>query len=130
LYDIDRREFVVTGTRGETARPLLLKRYTESDSMLSAAMRKRRALVITDVAQNDDARALDRYVAMGGARSVIVAPVMQAGRFLGAIELLNPLDGQPFTESDGNAVMYIAEQFAEFVAARGVVTDPERIGKR
>ncbi len=48
-----------------------------------------------------------------------MAPVMLAGRFLGAIELLNPIDGEPFTESDGNAVTYIAEQFAEFVAARG-----------
>jgi GAF domain-containing protein len=73
---------------------------------------------------------LDRYAIIGGARSLIIAPVMDSGRFLGAIELVNPLDGQPFTESDGNAVTYIAEQFAEFVANRGVVTDPERIGAR
>jgi GAF domain-containing protein len=71
-----------------------------------------------------------RRCAAAGARSVIAAPVMQAGRFLGALELLNPLDGQPFTESDANAVMYIAEQFADFVAARGVVTDPDRITAR
>jgi GAF domain-containing protein len=85
--------------------------------------------VIGSAAQSE-ARALDRYLAIGGARSVIVAPVMQAGRFLGAIELLNPLDDQPFTESDGNAMMYIAEQFADFVAARGIVTDPDRIAAR
>jgi hypothetical protein len=128
LYDIDRREFLVTNTRG-AASGLLLHRYPENDPMLSGAMRRRRSIVLTDASQSE-ARGLDRYLAIGGARSVIVAPVMQAGRFLGAIELLNPLDDQPFTESDGNAVTYIAEQFAEFVATRGIVTDPERIAAR
>jgi GAF domain-containing protein len=129
LYDIDRREFLITSTRGSGARPLLLRRHAESDAMLSAAMGKRRAIVITE-ATPGETQALDRYTALGGAHSLIIAPVMQAGRFLGAIELLNPLDGQPYTEAEGNALMYIAEQFAEFVAARGVVTDPDRIGSR
>jgi hypothetical protein len=129
LYDIDRREFLVTSTRGVAASTLLLRRHDEKDALLSSAMVKRRALVITDATQSE-AASLERYVALGGARSLIVAPVMQAGRFLGAIELLNPLDGQPFTDAEGNAVTYIAEQLAEFVATRGIVTDPERIGSR
>jgi GAF domain-containing protein len=129
LYDIDRREFLVTSTRGSMAKSLLLRRHAEGDAVLSAAMGKRRALVVADAAQSE-AAALDRYVALGGARSLIVAPVMQSGRFLGAIELMNPLDGQPYTEGEGNALTYIAEQFAEFVASRGVVTDPARIGSR
>jgi hypothetical protein len=129
LYDIDRREFVVTNTRGEGTGKLLLQRFPESDTLLAAAMRKRSAVVVADAAQSE-AMTNERYVSIGGARSLIVAPVMLAGRFLGAIELLNPIDGEPFTESDGNAVTYIAEQFAEFVASRGVVTDPERIVAR
>lgn len=129
LYDIDRREFLVTSTRGVAASTLLLRRHDEKDALLSSAMVKRRALVIADATEGD-AAALERYVALGGAHSLIIAPVMQAGRFLGAIELLNPLDGQPFTDAEGNAVTYIAEQFAEFVATRGVVTDPERIRSR
>jgi GAF domain-containing protein len=92
-------------------------------------MRKRSAVVIEDAAQSEAAQ-IERYVIAGGARSLIIAPVMQSGRFLGAIELLNPVDGKPFTESDGNAVTYIAQQLAEFVADRGVVTDPERISAR
>jgi GAF domain-containing protein len=129
LYDIDRREFLITNTRGVAASTLLLRRHTEGDLLLSAAMGKRRAVVIADAAQSE-AASLERYVALGGAQSLIVAPVMQSGRFLGAIELLNPLDGQPYTEAEGNALTYIAEQFAEFVASRGVVTDPERISSR
>jgi hypothetical protein len=126
LYDINRREFLVTSTRGPVAADLLLRRFPESDPLLSLAMRRRRAVVVADATETE-AATNERYVLLGGARSLIVAPVMVAGRFLGAIELVNPIDGQPFTESDGNAMTYMAEQFAEFVAARGVVTDPERI---
>ncbi|MDP8998819.1 MAG: GAF domain-containing protein [Myxococcota bacterium] len=129
LYDIDRREYLVTSARGIGADVLLLRRHTEGDVLLSAAMHKQRAVVLADATQND-ATALERYDAIGGARSLMVAPVMQSGRFLGAIELLNPLDGQPYMETDGNALTYIAEQFAEFVANRGIVTDPQRIRPR
>jgi len=97
--------------------------------MLMAAMRKRRALVIADATQGD-AASLARYVALGGARSLVIAPVLHQGRFLGAIELVNPLDGQPFNESEGNALTYIAEQFAKFISSHGIVTDPERIHQR
>jgi GAF domain-containing protein len=129
LYDIDRREFLVTNTRGAGTSVLLLRRFPESDALLAAAMRKRRAVVIADATQSD-AALNERYAAIGGARSLVIAPVMLSGRFLGAIELLNPIDGEPFTESDGNAVTYIAQQLAEFVAATGIVTDPERISAR
>jgi hypothetical protein len=129
LYDIDRREFLVTNTRGMAAYKLLLLRHPEDEPMLAAAMRKRRPLVIAD-AEQSEAASIGRYVTLGGVQSLIIAPVMQSGRFLGAIELLNPIDGQPFNEAEGNAVMYIADQLAEFVGERGVVTDAERISAR
>jgi hypothetical protein len=128
LYDIDRREFVITNGQGSGANALLLRRHPESEPMLSKAMRGRNSLVIGTA--ESITSPIDRYQSLGGPRSVIVAPVMQAGRFLGAIELLNPTDGQPFTQVEGNAVMYVAEQLAEYVATHGVVTDPDRIGTR
>jgi hypothetical protein len=126
LYDIDRREFIVTSVRGAGAQVLLARRHPESDALLYAAMRNRLAMVYSD-ATASEAPGLERFRALGGVKSLIVAPVMQAGRFLGAIELLDPLDGQPFADDEGPAVQYIAEQLAEFVASRGVITDPERI---
>ena len=129
LYDIDRREFLVTSTRGNGTGKLLLRRHPEGDVLLQAAMARRRAIVIAD-ATTGEGGALERFALIGGARSLMIAPIMQHGRFLGAIELLNPLDGQPFTDAEGNALNYIAEQFAEFLAAHGVVTDPERISAR
>jgi hypothetical protein len=129
LYDIDKREFLVTSVRGTGSGKLLLKRHPENDAVLLAAMRNRNALVIPDAAQSE-AAALERYALLGGARSIIVAPVLQHGRFLGAVEILNPLDGQPYIEAEGNALSYIAEQFAEYISSHGIVTDPERISAR
>jgi GAF domain-containing protein len=129
LYDIDRREFVIACTGGKGAEPMLLRRHPEQEPLLSRAMRKRRAIVIPDASRDDDTSA-DRFLLLGGAKSLIVAPVMQAGRFLGVIEMINPLDKVPFNEDEGAAIHYIAEQYAEFLAQRGVVVDPERITQR
>ena len=52
---------------------------------------------------------------------------MQAGRALGALEIINPLDGAPYTPDEGNAMTYIAEQYAEYLGSRGIVLDRERI---
>jgi GAF domain-containing protein len=107
----------------------LLERHPESDPLLSKAMTRRRAIVLADAANDADALT-QRYEAIGGAKSVIIAPVMHGGRFIGAIEIMNPIDGAPFTEDEGNALSYISEQFAEFVAQRGIVVDAERISQR
>jgi GAF domain-containing protein len=129
LFDIDHREFVVTSTRGAGAGKLLARRHPESDAVLIGAMRKRRALVFAE-ASTSDAPSIARYADIGGVFSLIVAPVMQAGRFLGVIELADPLDGRPFTDFEGTAIFYIAEQFAELLGKIGVVVDPEAIGAR
>jgi len=125
-YDIDRREFIVTSARGPNHEAVLSRRYPEKDPILAKAMRRRRAVVWSDAGE---ASGLDRYRELGGVSSLVVAPVMLAGRFLGAIELLDPVDGSPFREDEGHALSYIAEQFAEFLATRGVTLDPERIAR-
>jgi hypothetical protein len=129
LYDIDKREFVVASASGKGTEKLLNKRHPESEPMLASAMRRRRAIVVADASKESDALT-ERFETLGGAKSLIIAPVMQSGRFLGVIEMINPLDGAPFTENEGAAVSYIAEQYAEFVATRGVVTDAEAISLR
>jgi GAF domain-containing protein len=121
LYDIDRREFVVVAIRGSNPPAILLRRTPEAEPILSLAMRRRRAIILTG-------QDLDIHgPVIGQARNAMLAPVMQVGRFLGAIELVDPEDAVPFTELDANALSYMAEQYAEFVGTRGVVVDPERI---
>jgi GAF domain-containing protein len=127
LYDIDHREYVVACTSGAGAEGLLNQRHSETEPLLASAMRKRRAIVAADAARDDHVQQAARFATLGGAASVIVSPVMQGGRFIGVIELVNPLDGAPYTEDEGNAIDYLAEQFGEFVANHGMMLDPERI---
>ena len=62
-------------------------------------------------------------------RSLICAPVDVPGRPLGLIEVINPRDGSSYTDGDGSALTYIGKQFAEYIAAREVVLDPERVSR-
>jgi GAF domain-containing protein len=109
---------------------VVLSRLSERSGLAQAAMRKRAAVVVPDASA--DPRALDdRFRSLGiELKSVIVAPVEQSGRYLGMIELINPVDGRPFTEGDGHALTYIGEQFAELVAQRGAVIDPQQVIER
>jgi len=129
FYDIDAREFVVVRAVGPGAAKALQIRTSEKDALIAEAMHKRRAVVIDD--GTDDPRAQNgRWALIGSCRSLVCAPVEQAGRFLGLLELSNPRDGGPFHETDGHALTYMGEQFAEFLATRGVVLDPDRFGGR
>jgi hypothetical protein len=123
FFDIEKREWVIACTRGKDTTRLLTQRAPESDEQLREAARKRRAMVTSDAST---AKA-QRYQTLGGSKSIIIAPIMQAGRALGAIEIINPLDGMPFTEDEGNAMTYIAEQYAEYLGSRGIVLDRDRI---
>lgn len=123
FFDIEKREWVVACTRGKDTQRLLTMRAAEGDELLRECARKRRALVVA----NASTATSERYRQLNGARSLIAAPIMQAGRALGALEIINPLDGMPFTEDEGNAMTYIAEQYAEYLGSRGIVLDRDRI---
>jgi GAF domain-containing protein len=129
LFDINRREFVVVRQAGGP-RSALCKRQPERAHTASTVMRKRQAVVISD--PEGIARAVDdRFNAIGiELKSLVCAPVELGGRYLGLIELANPLDGGVFNEGDGHALTYIGQQFAEFVAARGITLDPDLIRER
>jgi GAF domain-containing protein len=90
-------------------------------------MHKRRAVVIVDASADERAQRGRWAMIDNTCRSLVCAPVEQGGRFLGLLELSNPRDGGPFKEGDGHALTYIGEQFAEFLAARGIVLHPDRL---
>ena len=65
---------------------------------------------------------LRRWPALGVApRAALCGAVQQAGRYLGLIELVNPLDDTPFHASELNALDYICQQFAEFLSKKPIV---------
>jgi hypothetical protein len=126
FFDMNKREFVIARQSGGP-RTALAARQPERAPLAFQAMRKRHAIVVSD--KEGAAKAMDdRWRAIGvELKSLVCAPVELGGRFLGLIEIANPLDGTVFNEGDGNALTYIGQQFAEFVAERGVVVDDEHI---
>ena len=126
LFDINKGEFVVVRQKGGKQR-VVGHRQAERAPLAGSAMRKRHAVVISSAAE---AKGVvdERFQAIGvEIRSLVCAPVELGGRYLGLIELVNPLDGGVFNEGDGNALTYIGQQFAEFAASRGVMIDPEQL---
>ncbi|MGH7282516.1 MAG: GAF domain-containing protein, partial [Polyangiaceae bacterium] len=126
FYDLEKREFVVASVAGGAGVEHAARRNSPNDPWLAEAMRRRTVYVTADATSHEGAN-VERFAAIGGARSVVVAPVMLGGRMLGAIEVVNPIDGNPFGEDDANAIQYMAEQFAEFVSSHGIVIDESRI---
>ncbi len=129
LYDIDQREFVVVHAAGPGASVLRGLRTADGDPLAADAMRTRGAIIVSDPA--GDARASgQRWAALRNAMgapvaSIAVARAAQAGRFLGLLELANLAGTGAFAAGDEHALSYIAERFAEFVAAHGVMLDDE-----
>jgi hypothetical protein len=126
LFDMNKREFVVVRQARASGSALLL-RVGERSALAATAMRSRHAVVVADASGAEYANDA-RWKALGiTPQSLICAPVELNGRYLGLIEIANPLDGKSYASSDGHALTYISQQFAEFVAAHGVVVDPELI---
>lgn len=122
FYDIDTREFVLVSAVGVVAEGAAQRRTSERDPLIAAAMSRRKAVVVNDpespLLQNG------RWHEAGVVcRSLMCVPVELSGRFLGAIELVNPRDGGLFSESDGYAVTYMGEQLAQYLAEHGVAID-------
>ena len=126
LFDMNKREFVIVRQAGGP-RSALCARQPERAPLALQAMRKRHAIVVAD--KDGAARAMDdRFRAVGvELSSLVCAPVELGGRYLGLIEIGNPLDGGAFNEGDGNALTYIGQQFGEFLATHGVIVDPAQI---
>jgi GAF domain-containing protein len=128
MYDINAREFVVVRAVAGDPKPLLGLRTSEKEPLIAQAMRARRAIVVSDAATDDRVSGHARWSRFDRPIvSVVCAPVEIGGRFLGVIELANPRDGGAFTEAEGHALTYIGEQFAEFVQARGISLESERV---
>jgi hypothetical protein len=122
-FDLGRREFVVVRARGPDARNALLHRTPDADPVVREVMRRRS--LISNGASPARTGAFEK---LGTAPQLLLsAGVRQGGRYLGLIELANPVGGTPFHEGEASALEYVCEQFAEFVASRPVVLDEDVI---
>jgi hypothetical protein len=125
VFDIDSAHFVVVRAHGEGSRSLLLHRTPDSDPLFDRVMRRERALHLPDAASDPGYQGGRWSKVAVSPRVALCGGAKLGGRYLGAVELVNPPGGEPFHTSEINALDYICEQFAEFLAARPIVIDAE-----
>ena len=124
VYDINTGHFVVMSARGSRAAALLDYATPENEPFVAEVMKEEEATLVLEPA-TDPRLSRGRWVLAAPQRSVMCAPVAIDGRYLGLVEVADPLDGSEFTEDDRNALTYAASSFARFLALQGIVFSEE-----
>ena len=116
LWDAREESFVIAYALGPNAPVLLNARHGKDDAVLAEAFANR----VPRVVNYEGARAaLPRHSVVGGAWSVLVAPVMDGDVPLGAIELIDPLDGSCFDDRHIAAARYTTERLVTLLRQAG-----------
>jgi hypothetical protein len=124
VYDINSRHFVVVSATGGRAAALVDYATPEEEPFVVEIMKEDEATLVLQ--PGDDPRlSRGRWLLVEPQRSVLCAPATIEGRFLGLVELIDPLDGSEFDEDDRNALTYAASAFARFLDRRGIVLSEE-----
>ena len=120
LYDINAKEFVVVRARAPNT-SVIGCRVGEAAGAIGIAVKRGTTILLKD-AEADKRWDRSRYERAGyKPKTILIVPVRQGRRYLGAIELADHIDGAELNDDEIYAVTYIAEQYAEFVAERGIV---------
>lgn len=120
LYDINTRHFVVMSAAGSRAEVLADYETPDDDPLASEIMRGDEAMLVLDPA-TDPRLSKGRWRLAEPKKSVLCAPVAVEGRYLGLLEIADPIDGSEFGEEDRNVFTYVANAFAKYLNTRGVV---------
>jgi hypothetical protein len=127
VFDINTRNFVVVRAAGPRSADVLLHRTPDTFSHFRDAFRRGRAGAFT-AEEGDERVQRELWDRLGViVQTGLCGAVQQAGRYLGIIELANPLGGPPFHVGELNALDYICEQFADFIAQKPIVLDADAV---
>jgi hypothetical protein len=125
VFDAAAREFVVVRALGPSSRDVVALRTVEAGSHLADALRLQTTLELSPV-EAPSCAAL--WAALGvEAALVMCVPVQQKERRLGAIEVGRSAGRGRFSDAERQALGYVAEQFADFVAERPLLVDADAI---
>jgi hypothetical protein len=120
VYDINSGHFVVMSASGSRAAALVDYATPEDEPFVVEIMNDDEATLVLQ--PGDDPRlSRGRWLLAEPLRSVLCAPCAIENRYLGLVELIDPLDGSEFDEDDRNALTYAASAFAKFLDRRGIV---------
>jgi hypothetical protein len=130
VFDINTGHFVVVRAKGPHANAVILQRMSDQDPLVRSVMRSTHATSVND-AQSDARFTGPRWQALGVApRAALCGGVQLSGRYLGLIEVANPLGDVPFHRSELNALDYICEQFATFLSKKPIVLSADVVLSR
>lgn len=118
VCDVGTRDFVVVAASGPDQAEIVGTRTPDGDPWLGRAMRDMQALVVS--ASEAEWLTGPRFAIVRPLHAVLCAPVQFDGKPLGAIELIDPTRTETFTLADRNAMTYVGERFAEFLADRSI----------
>jgi hypothetical protein len=128
LYDASRRCFVVVAASGEGKDSMVLARTEAKDPVLRTLMPANHPFALRGL-RNVPLRGMARFTDLSHIDAVVAAPVSIGPRWMGVIELVDPVDGDGFGSAEENALAYVAERFAAFLSTRGVIVDVAAIAK-
>ena len=111
LWDPREQAFVIAYALGPNAGILLNSHHDADDEVLAEGFER-----VPRVINHEARPPLPRHSAVGGAWSVLVAPAMVGSVPLGAIELVDPLDGSCLNDRHVAAVRYAAERLVTFLS--------------
>lgn len=108
LVDEDTRELVFVEVIGEAREKLLHYRLAEGDGIASWVISNRKPRLVEDVRYDADYSAKVDAISGFKTQTIICAPLVDGERSIGAIELVNTINGGPFTEGDKDVLQLVA----------------------
>ncbi len=128
LYDSSKRSFVVATAKGEAKDSMILSRQDARDPLIRLLMPGGRPFSWTNL-RNVSVSGIARFAELGHMSAVMAAPVSIGPRWMGVLELVDPVNGDAFRSADENALAYIADRYAAFLSTRGVIVDVATIAR-
>lgn len=118
LRDEQQGGYVVVYARGPRGYAVVRTRVPESDPVIAAALTRGGP---QSLEYGDSFRPPERHASFGDPWTALVAPVQGEERCVGAIELVDPLDGKSLGDADRQALATVAQHLADFVRAHRIV---------
>jgi hypothetical protein len=129
LRDPERGGYVVVYARGPRACAVVRSRVAERDPILEMARTRGAPL---SVEYGDSLAPPERHASLGDPWRAVVAPVLVRDECIGALELIDPLEGGRLGAVERATLAAIAQRLASFVFERGLVVcnafAPEQVG--
>lgn len=117
LRDERQGGYIVVYARGPRGYAVVRTRVTEDDPVIASALARGgpQSLEYGEVASPPE-----RHASFGDPWTALVAPVQGEERCMGAIELVDPIDGKSLGDADRQALATVAQHLADFVRSHGV----------